>query len=66
MPKTSMHEDDLQARGEYQIRPARKVLPVKAEAVAKPMDKASNREFWLHIRAADRTHVGATVHLSAP
>ena len=57
MPKTTVDEDDLTARGEYQVRLTGKTCRVQAKAVSKPVDEASNGNFGLGVLGADSGHV---------
>lgn len=57
MPEATVNIDYPPKTGEHQIRGAWKIPPVKAKAVAEPMNKFAHKDFWLRILTANPSHV---------
>ena len=46
VPKTSMNEDDLSPAGKYEIGTSRQTFGVQSVAIAQPIHKPTDCEFW--------------------
>ena len=56
MPETAMNEDNCSPFGQYDIRPSRKMAPVKAKPQALRMERSPKGDFWLGIRSTYTSH----------
>lgn len=56
MPETAVNEDNCSPFRQYDIRPTRKMAPVKAKPQALRMERSPKGDFWLGIRSAYPSH----------
>lgn len=56
VPEAAVNEDNLPMTRENQIRPARKILPVKTEAQPEGVSDAADDQFRAGVGAADSRH----------
>jgi hypothetical protein len=57
MPEAAVHEDDSAKASEYEIWPARQILPVNSKPQPARVKASPHEQFGLGVTAADAAHV---------